>query len=262
MLHINKKNENTHKKAFAVEVFMGFMLLSIFSTSLVQASDITANMVIKLTNEARKSANVMALVKNDLLQKAAERKAQDMIDNDYFAHVSPQGKTPWNWIQDAGYDYQYAGENLAINFTNAEDEQKAWMESPLHKKNILNPDYEEIGVAVREGIIDGNKTIVTVQEFGKKMPKVAKAINTPEDAKPKVTVAGIAVSTPMQVEGLQKKSATLDLKAFYQANKPTIIVWYGALALALLVIVIDVAAIFHKKHEQIFILHDVRNKHV
>ena len=55
------------------------------------------------------------LAKSDMLQEAAEKKAQDMIENNYFAHTSPQGKTPWHWVEESGYDYRYAGENLAIN---------------------------------------------------------------------------------------------------------------------------------------------------
>ncbi|EKE19163.1 MAG: hypothetical protein ACD_9C00115G0005 [uncultured bacterium] len=258
MLHITKKNENTHKKAFAVEVFMGLMLLSVFSSSFVQASDITADMVIKLTNKAREKANVAVLAKNELLEKAAGNKAQDMIDNDYFAHVSPQGKTPWYWIEDSGFDYRYAGENLAINFTSAEEEQKAWMDSPLHQKNILNADYEEIGVAVKEGVIDGKRTIVTVQEFGTKMPATVATSDVLENSSSEKSVAGITAFAPRRGENVQKKS---ELNELFQENKPTIIGWMGVFGVAITVIIIDVAAIFHKKHEQLFILHGARTKH-
>ena len=61
-------------------------------------------------------------------------KAQDMATLGYFAHVSPDGKTPWYWIEKVGYDYQYAGENLAINFSDSKDVTNAWMASPLHKE--------------------------------------------------------------------------------------------------------------------------------
>lgn len=240
---------------------MGLMLLSVFFTSFVQASDITADMVIKLTNKAREKAGVAVLVKNDLLQKAAEQKAQDMIDKDYFAHVSPQGKSPWDWIQGVGYDYQYAGENLAINFTNAEDEQEAWMKSPLHQKNILNSNYEEIGVAVEQGVINGQKTILTVQEFGAKMPETVAVTSILDEKKSKKEVAGITVSAPkQQVESLQKISNKLDLNSLFQQNKPTVVGWFGIFAIVLVVMGIDVAAVFHKKHKQLLILHDARKR--
>ena len=89
-----------------------------------------------------------------------------MIKNDYFAHTSPQGISPWYWYDKDNYDYKYAGENLAINFLKAEDQQKAWMDSPTHRKNIFNPNYQEIGVAVAAGEINNQTAIITVQEFG------------------------------------------------------------------------------------------------
>lgn len=239
---------------------MGLMLLSVFSTSFAQASDITADMVIKLTNKAREKAGVAVLVKNDLLKKAAEKKAQDMINKNYFAHISPEGKSPWDWIQESGYDYRYAGENLAINFTSAEDEQEAWMDSPSHRKNILNPDYEEIGVAVKEGIIDGNKTIVTVQEFGTKMPAAVAVTNVTNTAIAEKSVAGITVSEPVEKEILPKTLKKIEPSVLFQENKITVIGWYGIFTVALTVIAIDIAAVFHKKHEQLLILHDARNR--
>ena len=89
-----------------------------------------------------------------------------MIKNDYFAHTSPAGINPWFWYEKDGYDYKYAGENLAINFLKAEDQHKAWMASPTHRKNILNDKYQEIGVAVDAGKINGQMAIIAVQEFG------------------------------------------------------------------------------------------------
>lgn len=263
MLHITHKTENRHKKAFAVEVFMGLMLLSVFSTSFAQASEITADMVIKLTNKAREKAGVAILVRNERLEKAAEKKAEDMLENDYFAHVSPAGKSPWDWIQDSGYDYRYAGENLAINFTDTEKQQEAWMDSPSHRKNILNSDYEEIGVAVVRGVIDGRETNLTVQEFGTKMPKVATTENTiVDDSKNVANVAGLTIAAPKQIQGVQNVSEKIELSKLFQENRPTVIGWYGIFAVIGFVIVIDIAAVFHKKHEQLFILHDARNKHV
>jgi len=135
----------------------------------VWASEITSDQVIQLVNESRLSLKENILVRNDLLTKAAEMKVDDIFKKGYFAHTSPEGKTPWVWFDKAGYDYEYAGENLAIHFTNAELQHKAWMESPTHRKNILNSQYREIGVAVRRGVLEGRNTLVTVQEFGSQM---------------------------------------------------------------------------------------------
>ncbi len=105
------------------------------------------------------------------------RKAEDMLTNNYFSHTSPAGITPWKWIEDADYDYNYAGENLAMDFTSAEKMNDAWLTSPTHRANILNEKYKDIGVAVKEGVINGRATIVVVQMFGsgdKKAPKDVK----------------------------------------------------------------------------------------
>ncbi|EKE20060.1 MAG: hypothetical protein ACD_8C00057G0011 [uncultured bacterium] len=262
MLHIKNKNDNTHKKAFAVEVSMCLMLLVIFSTGIVQASDITTEMVIELTNRARSSAGVAVLKKDELLTKAAQEKAQDMLDKDYFAHVSPEGKTPWDWITGAGYDYQYAGENLAINFTNAEDEQKAWMESELHRKNIMNPKYEEIGVAVKSGKIEGKNTIVVVQEFGTRMsPIISKTVST-EKSQPVAGVVGLAVTVPTDDLVLLETREQISPNKFFEKNPLALWSWIGIFSVAIAVLIIDVLALFHGKHGQLIILHEMRNKRV
>lgn len=148
--------------------FLGMvaLLLLVFPFGSVLASEITPDRVVDLVNESRLSFKESILVKNDLLMKVAQMKIDDMFQKGYFAHTSPEGKTPWAWFDSAGYDYQYAGENLAIHFISAESQQRAWMESASHRKNILNPEYHEIGVAVRRGMLEGRDTIVTVQEFG------------------------------------------------------------------------------------------------
>ncbi|KKQ53641.1 MAG: hypothetical protein US70_C0001G0045 [Parcubacteria group bacterium GW2011_GWD2_38_11] len=261
MLHINKKIDNTRKKGFAAEVFVAVAMFSVFNIAITQASDITAENVINLVNNARVSANVAVLTKNDLLQKAAQDKAQDMISNNYFAHISPSGKSPWLWIENASYDYHYAGENLAINYTNAEDQQIAWMNSPLHRKNILNSDYQEIGVAVKQGVIDGHKTIVAVQMFGTKLPQKSIATVVSNTPKQESSVAGAGVVSLLQNNSAEKISNKIDLNEIYQNNKPTLFGWLAVFGIAFLIIIVDVAALIHKKHNQLFILHDVRNRH-
>lgn len=137
-----------------------------FISAPVRASEITADKVLEYVNEARVEASVVDLVANEKLMSVAQDKLNDIIENNYFAHTSPDGKTPWFWFGKNGYDYQYAGENLAINFLTAESQHKAWMESATHRKNILNPKFREIGIAIGAGEIDGQTSIITVQEFG------------------------------------------------------------------------------------------------
>lgn len=166
--------KSTQKQSIKIEIkitiVIFFCLLFNFLGAIrVEAKEITSETVIGLVNQARMLNGLNLIKKNDLLMRAAIEKMNDMFSNDYFAHTSPKGTTPWYWIEKSGYDYKYAGENLAVDFSTAEKQQKAWMDSATHRKNILNPNYQEIGVAVGEGKIDGKETILTVQFFGTQM---------------------------------------------------------------------------------------------
>lgn len=138
----------------------------IFVCQAAYASSITPERVIDLVNETRKNAEENTLVENAQLDLAAEAKLQDMQAKHYFAHNSPAGVTPWHWIDESNYAYKLAGENLAIDFMSAEDQHQAWLNSETHRQNILNSRYQEIGVAVGEGVVDGVHSTITVQMFG------------------------------------------------------------------------------------------------
>lgn len=143
-------------------------LLFVFS-NVALASEINKENIIQLVNQSRNNSGIESLVENENLVRAAREKAEDMIKNNYFSHNSPTGITPWYWLDKNGYDYKYAGENLALGFSLAEDEHQAWMESPSHRKNILNPNYKEIGVAVEKGEIDKKFVTIAVQMFGSRI---------------------------------------------------------------------------------------------
>ncbi len=130
------------------------------------SANIDQKTVIELTNKEREKKGLSALVENEALDNAAKLKAQNMFSENYWAHFAPSGKTPWDFILGSGYKFTYAGENLAKNFYNSDDVVKAWMNSPTHRDNLLNPHYKDIGIAVVEGILNGQKTTLVVQEFG------------------------------------------------------------------------------------------------
>ena len=119
-----------------------------------------------LTNEERAENNVLPVTENELLKKAAELKAQDMATRGYFAHTSPEGKTPWYWLNLVGYSYAKAGENLAVNFSESSDVDRAWMNSPTHYANIVKSDFTEIGIGIASGVYEGRKTVFVAQFFG------------------------------------------------------------------------------------------------
>src|SRR3989338_10008056 len=125
-------------------------------------SNIGQKEVISLTNAQRVAHGLSEVRENEMLDKAAEAKAKNMFAEDYWAHYSPSGKDPWGFIQRAGYKFLYAGENLAKNFSNPEDVVNAWMASPTHRDNLLNSRYKNVGMAVLEGELNGQRTILVV----------------------------------------------------------------------------------------------------
>lgn len=150
-----------------IVVFLLVGIVPSFRTTFIDSfSAIYAAVLVNLTNKDRLSANISELKVNPLLEKAAQMKADDMATKGYFAHNTPDGKTPWYWLDRAGYKYSVAGENLAVNFEESVDVQTAWMNSRGHFLNIMNPKYTEIGIATSTGIYKGRTAIFVVQMFG------------------------------------------------------------------------------------------------
>ncbi len=132
-----------------------------------QPSFLTVEKIIIDTNLQRKDSNLPVLAESEKLDEAAAAKADDMFQNQYFDHVSPTGVGPGQLVQNYGYNYILAGENLILgNFANEEELVKAWMDSPGHRANILNSRYTEIGIAVKKGTYKGQNVWIAVQEFG------------------------------------------------------------------------------------------------
>ncbi len=152
----------------AVTVFL--FGLSVVGRIAVDRNILTASVesmvLIDLANNDRDQNNVSPLMINPELTLAAQMKANDMVANMYFAHTSPAGITPWYWFSKAKYSFLYAGENLAVDFSESADVNNAWMNSPLHRDNILNDKFTEIGIATAEGVYKGEKTTFVVQMFG------------------------------------------------------------------------------------------------
>ena len=165
--------------------------------------------IIALTNEERVQNNVATLVENTQLDAEAQAKADDMAAKGYFSHVGPDGKTPWDWITTSGYVYQYAGENLAVRFTDSTDVVNAWMASPTHRANIVKPVYEQIGVSIAQGMYQGQIATYVVQYFG--TPPLATASGGwPVAAAPAPAVAPTPIpSAPApQVAGAEAPAAS------------------------------------------------------
>lgn len=117
--------------------------------------------MLRLVNEARKQNNVAPLQADIPLTKVARVKSQDMIDNNYFSHNSPTYGSPFDMMKSFGINYVKAGENIAGN-QNVQKAHESLMNSPGHRKNILNPDYTHIGIGIKQG---GQYGIMFTQMF-------------------------------------------------------------------------------------------------
>jgi hypothetical protein len=140
------------------------------------AADISVNEVVNLTNQKRTESDLEPLEYNDVLASAAYAKGNDMLEKDYWAHIAPDGTEPWKFFIDAGYSYRFAGENLARDFSNAPSAVDAWMASPSHRDNMLSSKYQEVGIAVVEGDMEGVDTTIIVQLFGTSYSEVLPSV--------------------------------------------------------------------------------------
>lgn len=164
--------------------------------------------VIALTNGERSANNLGTLTQNTALTAAAQAKADDMALNGYFSHVGPDGKEPWAWVKAAGYNYQYAGENLAVRFNDSSEVVNAWMASPTHRANIVKPQYTEIGVGVAQGQFRGESATYVVQYFGAPRQTTAALPAAPVTSATKTATAS-TTPTPVspQVAGAETAAA-------------------------------------------------------
>ncbi|WZY00017.1 SafA/ExsA family spore coat assembly protein [Bacillus sp. FSL W7-1360] len=107
--------------------------------------------VVRLVNAERAKQGLAPLKNNWELSRVARFKSEDMRDANYFDHTSPTYGSPHKMIKDFGISYRASGENIAAGQVTPQDVFKGWMNSPGHKKNILSPNYTEIGVGYAKG---------------------------------------------------------------------------------------------------------------
>lgn len=201
-----------------------------------RVSNISVGALVDGTNEQRVAASLPSLKMNDALTTAAFAKAKDMFANNYWAHVSPSGVTPWQWVADAGYNYNVAGENLAKNYPTASATMDAWMASPTHRANILNGKYQDVGFAVVDGMLDGRNATLIVAYYG--TPATVAAVEGVSDD----------ASTPQNVYAAPVENGVGNPLTYFgtaiQSMSPATL---GSLALLALVASVAVAAHHYRK---------------
>jgi len=171
--HNNHRSKLLHNSSLLIAVFSLLSVSLIFITIhrshpnvLGVSYSISADDLLKITNSDRQQNGLPPLSLNNELTSAAQGKAANMFQNDYWAHFAPDGTSPWDFIKGAGYNYSYAGENLAKGFTSSSDIVQAWMNSPSHRENMLSNKYKDVGFAIQEGNLLGEDTVLVVEEFG------------------------------------------------------------------------------------------------
>ena len=190
--------------------YLGQIFIVLKKTDFLAA--VLPSVLATLANEDRNLNNTLPLSVNSLLAEAAKKKAEDMAARGYFSHTGPNGELPWKWLDSVGYKYSYAGENLAINFSDSVDVQKAWLNSPSHKANIVKKEFKEIGIGIAKGQYQDKDAIFVVEFFGtpvmsnigvikNKEPNSKTSVSGKEPA-PKVlgeeTAVAIKTNTPTQ----------------------------------------------------------------
>lgn len=129
------------------------------SANLLDVNDITMSenesKLLSLINGERRKNNLPDLIIDEDLQNVARLKAKDLVENNYFSHISPVLGTPFEMLKNNGITYKTASENIAGN-SSIEGAVSSWMNSENHKKNILSNEYNYTGLAVVDSIAYGN----------------------------------------------------------------------------------------------------------
>ncbi len=219
-------------------------------------AEISRTYLIELTNQERENLGINSLRENLQLDKAALLKAQDMLDKDYFSHQSPEGIVPWHWFGEADYSYQKAGENLGIGFLDSEEIYWAWYDSPSHQANLLNSNFQDIGIAILTGEFEGAETTVVVQLFGS--PLIEKV---PEKEELPKIVSGAAeekeiVSGPTQeseVEPEVKGILGLNFFRFMTITYDDLVqkIIFFSLALIIISLMVNILVKFNVQHKDL-----------
>jgi len=254
-----------------IEVAFLLQVLVVFTNTNFFASILPA-VLVNETNSGRTVNNLQELNINPFLQEAAQLKADDMAAKSYFSHVSPDGKTPWQWLEEVGYDYIYAGENLAVDFIDSEDVVTAWMNSSAHRANILNNKFSEIGIAAARGTYEGRETTFIVQFFGR--PALAalppeEVIAQSEQPEEVVTQSEQIVPEPDVIPSVaeaspQVKGDVVELRPAATINGPSVsakffakprtvagYLYYALLALTVLALILKIFIKIRVQHPQL-----------
>jgi uncharacterized protein YkwD len=158
------------------------------------STDITSTQLLADTNTQRSNDKESSLQLNTLLTEAAQGKADDMVTRNYWSHNTPDGRTPWSFINATGYQFAAAGENLAFGFGSSASIMNGWMNSPEHRVNVLDDIFTQVGFGIAKSPNfqgHGPETIV-VAEYA----EPASLVTTASENGSVTTLPAAVVSTP------------------------------------------------------------------
>lgn len=162
---------------------------------------VIAAILVDLANTDRSARGLETLTMDPTLVAVAQAKANDMASKGYFSHISPEGLDPWHWFKTIGYEYSFAGENLAIDFSDSGAVERAWMNSPTHRDNILNSKFTKIGIATAQGTYQGRTTTFVVQVFAQPSDTAPAFAGVVEETTPEDPTETAIASAPSTEEG-------------------------------------------------------------
>lgn len=191
----------------------------------VSSQTIDVNQIQQLLNEERSSHNLSPLTSNGTLTDAALLKAEDMHEKNYFSHESPDGRMPWDYIDATTYPYEYAGENLAVDYDSPTEVVSAWLESTAHRDNILNSNFNHLGLATTT--IDGRTAIVLLLGNAAVTTQPTETVQEPTDDSTLAETSSIIENQRATVEVLStpiiSDNSTVEKRAvagqFYPGNE-------------------------------------------
>lgn len=232
----------------ALLIFAASFALSSFKNSNPSILGVSVNIssedLLTLTNQERQKVDLVRLVYNNQLAVAAHNKAVDMFTDNYWAHISPTtGRTPWVFIQNAGYTYTYAGENLARGFTTSSDVINAWMASPTHRANVLSSNYQDVGFAIEQGTLTGeDNTVLIVEMFG---GKLATPLENAKSSPPQqLGLRSVLAEGPKQIQSIAPAITTSPVVDKLSMAK---LITQFLLILFIVIFVLDIILIERKK---------------
>lgn len=220
-----------HGLAFALMLVIGIQLVNNLNLGarpqvLGYATNITVPGLLSGTNAERAAASKTSLDLNSKLNSAAQGKANHMITNNYWAHTSPDGVTPWYWFDWAGYDYKGAGENLAYGFSTSDGVINGWMNSQGHRDNLLNSVYEDVGFGIANGAnYQGGPNTVVVALYGDPVtssapPPAVTPAPAPSPPQPEVAAAEPEVAETPEPEATEAETPAKPLTTAEEESPP------------------------------------------